>query len=116
MVEAQDGKWSVRKHAYSAMVALLVVTLGCAAQEEYERAPSHSKAVVAPEKRVDLNSASVDELVKIPGMTHTWALRIVRYKPYRVKTDLIEQGIVTPQVYERIREFVIVHRAAKSPE
>ncbi len=49
--------------------------------------------------------------MKVPGMTRTWAARIVRYRPYRTKNDLIDRGIVTNQVYDRIKDYVIAHRA-----
>jgi DNA uptake protein ComE-like DNA-binding protein len=60
--------------------------------------------------RVDINHATVAELCKVPGMTPTWAARIVRYRPYRSKQDLIDHGIVTTEVYDRIKEFIIAHR------
>jgi DNA uptake protein ComE-like DNA-binding protein len=60
--------------------------------------------------RVDLNHTSVDELMKIPGMTRVWAARIVRFRPYRTKNELVDKGIVTSDVYVRIRDYVIAHR------
>jgi len=59
---------------------------------------------------VDLNSANVPELLKLPGMTETWALRIVRFRPYRSKLDLLNEGVISPEVYERIRAAVVAHR------
>jgi DNA uptake protein ComE-like DNA-binding protein len=59
---------------------------------------------------VDINRATVVELLKAPGMTASWAQRIVRFRPYRSKFDLVEQGVVTPEVYRRIRDGVIAHR------
>jgi len=73
-------------------------------------APKTSAHAPAPEARIDINHASVDELMKAPGMTRTWAARIVKYRPYRTKQDLIEYGIVTSGVYERIKDYVIAHR------
>jgi len=61
---------------------------------------------------VDINRATVAELVKVPGMTASWAARIVRFRPYRTKLDLADQGVVTPEVYQRIRDGVIAHRVA----
>ncbi len=61
---------------------------------------------------VDLNSATIAELLKLPGMTETWARRIVRFRPYRSKLDLQNEGVVPPNVYERIREAVVAHRTA----
>jgi len=62
---------------------------------------------------VDINHASVEELLKIPGMTPSWARRIVRFRPYRTKQDLIEHGVVTSQVYEQIKDYVIAHQKAQ---
>lgn len=66
-----------------------------------------------PEARVDINHASVDELLKVPGMTRSWAGRIVRFRPYRTKQDLVERGVVNGQVYGRIKDYVIAHREAQ---
>jgi len=63
-----------------------------------------------PEMRVDLNSASMEELLQVPGMTRTWASRIVRFRPYHAKNELLDRGIVTSEVYSRIREYVVAHR------
>jgi DNA uptake protein ComE-like DNA-binding protein len=63
--------------------------------------------------RVDINHASVEELLKVPGMTPSWAGRIVRFRPYRTKQDMEERGIVTSQVYDRIKDYVIAHQKAQ---
>jgi hypothetical protein len=43
-------------------------------------------------------------------MTRSWAGRIVRFRPYRTKQDLLEDGVVTGEVYDRIKDYVIAHR------
>ena len=63
-----------------------------------------------PVEAVDINRASLQELEKVPGLTATWAARIVRFRPYRTKLDLLDQGVVTPEVYQQIRERVVAHR------
>jgi hypothetical protein len=68
---------------------------------------------VKPAEPVDLNRATVAELMRVPGMTASWANRIVRFRPYRTKRDLLEEGVVTPQVYQRIHDGVVAHRADK---
>jgi DNA uptake protein ComE-like DNA-binding protein len=72
--------------------------------------PKTSASAPPAEQRVDLNHATVKELLRVPGMTSTWANRIVRFRPYHSKMDLFEQGIVPGQVYQRIRDYVIAHR------
>jgi DNA uptake protein ComE-like DNA-binding protein len=63
-----------------------------------------------PAELVDINRASVAELTHVPGMTASWAGRIVRFRPYRTKLDLVQKGVITPEVYARIRDGVIAHR------
>jgi DNA uptake protein ComE-like DNA-binding protein len=70
-------------------------------------------AVPAPEARVDINHASTAELMKVPGMTQSWAGRIVRFRPYRAKTDLLENGVLPSDVYDRIKDYIIAHREKK---
>lgn len=72
-----------------------------------------SKTIPAPEDRVDINAASIDQLLKVPGMTRTWAARIIRFRPYRAKNELLDRGIVSNDVYIRIKDYIIAHRPSQ---
>ena len=72
--------------------------------------PTTSMSAPPPEERTDINRATLRELLKVPGMTPSWAGRIVRFRPYHTKADLLERGIVTAAVYDRIKDYVIAHR------
>jgi DNA uptake protein ComE-like DNA-binding protein len=94
-------------------VAMLAVCLAATAQyrdRDTNGVPKTSATAPAPGARIDINRASVDELLKVPGMTPTWAGRIVRFRPYRTKQDLLDRGVVTSEVYDRIKDYVIAHR------
>ncbi|HEY1803382.1 MAG TPA: helix-hairpin-helix domain-containing protein [Terracidiphilus sp.] len=67
------------------------------------------KSAPPPEARVDINHATLAELLKVPGMTPSWAGRIVRFRPYRSKADLVEKGVLPSDVYDRIKDQVIAH-------
>ncbi len=86
---------------------LCMCTHGTASQAQLQ---SDSHATLPPEVRIDINSATVEELLKVPGMTRTWAERITRFRPYRSKDDLLQRGVVTSQLYDRIKGYVIAHR------
>ena len=60
--------------------------------------------------RIDINHAGIDQLLKVPGMTRTWAERIVRFRPYRTRQDLLDRGVLPSDVYDRIKDYVIAHR------
>jgi DNA uptake protein ComE-like DNA-binding protein len=72
--------------------------------------PKTSANAPPPEARIDINHATIDELLKVPGMTSSWAGRIIRFRPYRAKGDLLDKGVVTSAVYDRIKDYVIAHR------
>lgn len=94
-------------------VAIMAACVAATAQyhdRDTNSAPKTSAAAPAPEARIDINHASVDELLKVPGMTQSWAGRIVRFRPYRTKQDLLDRGVVTSAVYGRIKDYVIAHR------
>lgn len=59
---------------------------------------------------MDINHASMTDLLKVPGMTQSWAGRIIRYRPYHSKVDLLQRGVVSDAVYDRIKDYVIAHR------
>ncbi len=98
--------------AVIAGIVLGTSLLGGAQNQDTDRSKASKTSANAPppEARIDINHATVDELMKAPGMTRSWAARIVRFRPYRTKQDLVENGIVTGEVYERIKDFVIAHR------
>jgi DNA uptake protein ComE-like DNA-binding protein len=115
-VEAENGALRITIRS-AAIVCATVVLLGAcltgAAQykdRDSRGEPRTSAAAPPPEDRVDINHATVSELLKVRGITSTWAGRIVRFRPYHTKADLLDRGIVTMQVYDRIKDYVIAHR------
>ena len=102
-------------------VAMLAVIVACrattvaAAQQSIStdaapQAAAKTKTTPSPEERVDINHASAAELAKVPGLTPSWAGRIVRFRPYRTKQDLVDRGVLPSDVYDRIKDYVIAHR------
>lgn len=69
-------------------------------------------ATALPEKaRVDINTANLQELMQVPGMTRTWAGRVMRFRPYRAKNNLLDRGVLPQEVYDRVKDSIVVHRA-----
>jgi DNA uptake protein ComE-like DNA-binding protein len=111
--EAENGAVRVIVQSAAFALALLVVCAAGAAQygdRDTRGGPRTSINAPPPEARIDINHAAVSELLKVPGMTPSWAGRIVRFRPYHSKADLLDRGIVNMQVYDRIKDYVIAHR------
>jgi DNA uptake protein ComE-like DNA-binding protein len=51
---------------------------------------------------VDINSATEEQLVDLPGITGARAQRIIRGRPYGNAHDLVSKGILTSDQYGRI--------------
>jgi DNA uptake protein ComE-like DNA-binding protein len=100
-------------------IAVLLLTLGgcCSAgiaqyqDRDTRGVPKTSENAPPPEDRIDINHASISELLKVPGITPTWAGRIVRFRPYHTKVDLLDRGVVSEHIYDRIKDYIIAHRA-----
>jgi len=95
------------------LIATLCICLMSVAQNQDRDSsgtPKTSPAAPPASQRVDINHASLDELLKVPGLTQGWAVRVVRFRPYRTKQDLFDKGVLSGEVYDRVKDFVIAHR------
>src|ERR1035438_3048064 len=82
---AQNGGVRARMQFAALAVATLFVCLAGMAQNQdrdTRGVPKTSVTAPPPEARIDINHASVDELLKIPGMTRVWAARIGCFPPH----------------------------------
>lgn len=65
-------------------------------------APNAAKAPL-----LDLNSASAEELDKLPGIGTARAAAIIKGRPYKGKDELVQKKIIPQSVYDGIKDKVI---------
>lgn len=71
--------------------------------------PMHAeKAAVA---KVDINSASKEDLMKLAGVGDVTADKIIAGRPYKTKAELASKKILGPKAYAKIRAQIIAKQA-----
>lgn len=113
------------KHRSFAIIALFVAALGMtgvpamAAKKtaadktetqktaDQKEAQKESAAQPAP-KSVDLNTATKEELMSLPGITAAYAAKIIEGRPYREKITLRRQNILPADVFYAVMDRITI--------
>jgi DNA uptake protein ComE-like DNA-binding protein len=61
-------------------------------------------------QKINLNSASRDEMEHQLGLSRQEAQRIINGRPYHEKSDLVKKGIVSDDEYAKIHGQITVHQ------
>ena len=73
-----------------------------------ERLERPLRTAPAPIKPVNLNTASIEQLVTLPGINAAMAQQIVEGRPYQAKSDLADKHILSDATYDRIKSFITI--------
>jgi len=62
--------------------------------------------------KVDLNSATREQLIKLPGVGEATADKIIAARPFKSKNELVSKKIVSQSEYSKISAHVIAKQPA----
>jgi competence protein ComEA len=90
----------MKRRAFAFGVALLVGAADAVAQTRTTPAPPAASLI-------DINSASRDDLMTLEGIGEVRADAIIRARPFKAKTDLVERRLIPEALYDKIADKVM---------
>ena len=87
-------------------VALAIALLFAPSIAFAKTQPANKKSSAKTEK-VDLNTASEEELKALPGIGDAYSKKIIAGRPYANKAQLVSKKVVPQATYDKIKDKVI---------
>ena len=97
------------------LVFLLSLVSGMAAAQKAEpgsKPEAMAQTAKAATEKLDINSATKDQLKALPGIGDAYAKAIIAGRPYRAKNELVTKKIIPQAAYEKVKDQIIAHRTA----
>jgi DNA uptake protein ComE-like DNA-binding protein len=84
-------------------------TAGSNSKPQTSSTASAKTATTAGEK-LDINSATKDQLDALPGIGKVYSQKIIDNRPYRSKHDLVTKKVIPEPTYAKIKDQIVAHQ------
>jgi competence protein ComEA len=76
------------------------------------KAPATPAAPSKPADLIDLNSATKQQLMTLPGIADALSQKIIDNRPYKAKNELTQKKIINDATYDKIKDLIIAKQSA----
>ncbi|HYK89273.1 MAG TPA: helix-hairpin-helix domain-containing protein [Acidobacteriota bacterium] len=99
--------------SFALLLAITCISWAALAQKAPAKGPGAIKPTAAAAKTalIDINSATKDELEKLPGIGKAYSEKIIKGRPYAKKDQLVSKNIVPQATYDKIKDLIIAKQA-----
>jgi competence protein ComEA len=94
----------------SALVLTCLAVSGWAQTGKSIAARTASKAAAVKPALVDINSATKEDLEKLPGIGNAYSEKIIKGRPYAKKDQLVSRNIIPQATYDKIKDLIIASK------
>jgi len=116
------------KYRHFSIVLLLATVVGCTQKQSPQElkqktaeataeAKSDAKAVAEGirqgwnrDKPLDLNTATKEQLLSLPGVNQAEADRVIAGRPYNRSSEVVTRGIMSKTEYDRLADRITANR------
>ncbi len=63
--------------------------------------------------KLDINTATADQLKAFNGIGDAYAKRIIDGRPYTMKTQLVSKGVLPQATYNKIKDSIVASKVKK---
>jgi len=100
----------MRARLVSIGLGLLLLAAGAVAQTRPPVAPAAPASGL-----IDLNTASRDDLMTLDGIGEVRADAIIRARPFKAKTELVERRLIPEALYDKLADKVMARPVPGTP-
>ena len=108
----------MKRFRYFVALVMAIALMGGVSSAAAQAASAPKHATATAEKTtttlVDLNSATKDQLMALPGIGDVYAQKIIDGRPYANKTQLKTKKIVPASTYDKIAGMVVARQSKKT--